>query len=68
MLLDLTDHQRLVLAEVLNQELKVLLGEIAAADSREYKDKLRARHTELENVLFKLVQMPAVPIDVGPLG
>lgn len=68
MLLDLTERQRALLGEVLDSELKGLIDEIAHTDTREYRDQLKARHAELENVLFKLVRMPAVPIDVGPLG
>jgi hypothetical protein len=47
-----------ILDEVLSQELRTLLMEIAHADDRLYRDALRERHARLASIRLRLVGPP----------
>jgi hypothetical protein len=56
MISDLTSADVLLLDEVIRQHLKGLLGEIAHADDRAYRDELRQRHEQLEDIRHRLMR------------
>ena len=63
MLLDLSDDEARELGSALEAQRHVLLAELSAADSREYKHELRTRLVLLERIAGRLAseaeQVPA---------
>ena len=54
MTIELTEHERELLAELLSAGIKVMLVEIRHTTSREYREALKAREAALESLLARL--------------
>jgi hypothetical protein len=54
MTIELTEHERELLAELLSAGIKVMLVEIRHTRSREYREGLKARESALESLLARL--------------